>query len=155
MSGGDPHEADDVYGDTTLALWRKRRRYRPLPPPWVVWAIEVMRRCASGRRRHRAGQLESKTSVDSELTSWATSEEDSPETATINSMWREAVRASIRSLDEELQAVVVMRLFLNIPFREITKLLNLGEGPGPAYHRFAQALKQLRQSLSNSWGGDG
>ena len=152
MSGGNRQEAEDLYGDATTKVWEKRSAYKPLAVPWIAWAIAVMGGCASGRRRHRRGQVQSNIEYNSSVTEWMC-REDSAGLEVERKELQRSVKDCLGRLEEEQQAVVVLHLYLGLTFRRITELLNLGDGPTPAWSRYDRAIKQLKRcTVSKGYG---
>nr|MDA3962537.1 sigma-70 family RNA polymerase sigma factor [Planctomycetota bacterium] len=63
---GDPHQADDLFQETTMACWRSYDRYDP-ERPFGAWARGVLRNVAHAhwRKQAKAGVSLSQEAIES------------------------------------------------------------------------------------------
>jgi RNA polymerase sigma-70 factor (ECF subfamily) len=149
---GDTHRAEDLCQEAFARLFARRKDYRAAARfSTFLWRIALNLCYDELRRRHRRGESsldETDATGSAAIENLATPEP--PPDAMLEFQERAAlVRAALLSLTEGYRAVVVLRHYENLKFREIAEVLEIPEGTVKS--RMAEALSQLNQLLSRSW----
>jgi len=127
---GDGHRAEDIVQEvfTRIFVHLRRRRKRG----------ELSLNEENGNGTMGEGLLESA--------------EPSPESAAVSQEQADLVRRALQKLPEHYRAVVVLRHYEGLKFREIAKVLEIAEGTVKS--RMAEALNRLERILQTTAGGE-
>ncbi|MCX7681155.1 MAG: sigma-70 family RNA polymerase sigma factor [Anaerolineae bacterium] len=135
---GDMELAEDAAQEAFLRAWQHLPSYRP-DAPFKNWLYRIAANIAlSALRRERA-----MTDIDDLLP--AASDEE-PEDETEASERREYVRRAVLALPAASRAVLVLREYEGLSYREIAEVLNIPIGT--VMSRLNYARSKLRESLA-------
>jgi RNA polymerase sigma-70 factor (ECF subfamily) len=139
---GDRHRAEELFQEVFLAVWLKRHQYQHPRPfrPWL-YAIALNRCRAVFRLRspvpHALG--EDQDPVDPE---------GSPVERSIASETAEIVGRAVTRLPPQQRAVVVLRIWQNMPYARIAEVVGCTEGTVRSHmHHGLAALRETLQPL--------
>ncbi len=136
---GDAHLAEDMRQETFARLFASRSRYtRRAKFSTYIWRIAI-NRCLDELRRKRR-ETEAMERMDP-----PTFAPPNAEAELIQREEAEAVRRAVMSLDEKYRAVVALRHYEGLKFRETAEILEIPVGT--AKSRMAEALNQLARRL--------
>ena len=152
---GDEHLAGDLAQETFIRVFAKRKEFRADArfSTWV-WRIAVNLCYDELRRRDRRQELsldEPHSETAAFLEAWAGAE-PAPDQALANRERGELVRKAVMRLPEAYRAVVVLRHYEDLKFREIADVLGLAEGTVKS--RMAEALTQMNRLLRSGIAGE-
>ncbi|PWU18399.1 MAG: RNA polymerase sigma factor SigW [Verrucomicrobia bacterium] len=145
---GDEHRGEDLAQESFARVFAQRKHYRP-DGKFGTWLWRIaLNLCYDELRRRQRWKQVSLDSTDSEtlglLESFA-EPQIAPDQALVNQERAELVRRALLSLPEIYRAVLVLRHYENLKFREIAAVLGLPEGTVKS--RMAEALTQMSQLL--------
>jgi len=132
----DSHvEAEDIVQDAFVRFWPKRASARNARAYLYVCvrSAAMDRRRSEARRRRREGLT---PPADDQSLFESTMEHDER---------REAVETALRSLPDEQKEVVIMKIWGNLTFRDISEALTIPANTAASRYRYA--LASLRESL--------
>ena len=146
---GDEHRGEDLTQEAFARVFASRHRFETDRKfsTWL-WRIalnlchEEARRI--GRRRERTIDL-SGAGDDEPNADLRPADADEPHGRAVRSEQADLVRLALRRLPEANRAVVVLREYENLKFREIAEVLGVPEGT--VKWRMAEALNQLGEQL--------
>lgn len=149
---GDVHQAEDLAQEAFAKIFARRKDYEPSGKfSTFLWRVALnlcydeLRRAS--RRRESAFEEkgeDGETREDMRLVA----EGPTPDSALVQEERAEAVRSALLQLAEPYRAVVVLRHYEGLKFREISDVLEIPEGTVKS--RMAEALTQLNQILDRS-----
>jgi RNA polymerase sigma-70 factor, ECF subfamily len=138
---GDAHKAQDLAQDVFARVFARRMEFRPDGKfSTFLWRVALNLCYDELRRRQRRGEF----SLDELIADDAIALPDealSPSARLEERERGEAVRAVLQRLPEHYRAVVVLRHYEGLKFREIAEVLNIAEGTVKS--RMSEALDQL------------
>src|SRR5262245_41056392 len=145
---GDEHRGEDLAQETFARLFTQRQQYdasRKLST-WL-WRIALNLCFADARRRQRQNTISLDTSDnDGRIVDGKGA---TPEAEVSERERARLVKAALASLDEKQRAVVILREYEGLKFREIAEVLELPEGT--VKWRMAEALTQLADRLRRTF----
>jgi RNA polymerase sigma-70 factor (ECF subfamily) len=149
---GDIQRGEDLAQETFARLFAKRKEYQPTGKvSTYMWRIALNLCHDELRRRVRRGE----TSLDAEQLEPSISAlpayEAAPDTQLVDQERADMVRAALDRLPEGYRAVLVLRHYENLKFREIAEVLDIPEGTVKS--RMAEALSQLTRYLKPAMDG--
>lgn len=136
---GHAHEAEDVFQDALVRVWKIQRGRFP-PDPFLLF--QVIRRVAVdyARRRNRRQAREGRSEV---------MPVDDPQWFGVQGMERaesyDTLRSAIRELPVEQQEALVLKLWGELTFEQISELT--GTSANTAASRYRYALQNLRKRM--------
>jgi RNA polymerase sigma-70 factor (ECF subfamily) len=140
---GDAHRAEDLAQEAFARLFVRRKHYRP-----VARFSTFLRRIAVNlcydelRRLKRRPECPLEEDGDARAAGdCLTASGGPPDAAVAQKEHAELVRAAVLSLPEHYRAVVVLRHYEGLKFREIAEVLDIP--PGTVKSRMAEALSRL------------
>jgi RNA polymerase sigma-70 factor (ECF subfamily) len=146
---GDAHQGQDLAQEAFARIFARRKDYQPSGRfATYLWRVAVNLCYDELRRvsRRRESTLEqtngSEEAADFEAGSPA------PDFALVEQERAEAVRRALLQLSEPYRAVVVLRHYEGLKFREIGEVLEIPEGTVKS--RMSEALAQLNEILNSS-----
>jgi RNA polymerase sigma-70 factor (ECF subfamily) len=146
---GDEHRAEDLAQETFARLFARRQTYRPTARfSTFLWRI-ALNLCFDELRR---SQRRSESSLDEATEDVAARLEiladpaPAPDALLLAQERAELVRLAMLRLPDTYRAVVALRHYENLKFREIAAVLEIPEGTVKS--RMAEALNQLNHQLS-------
>jgi RNA polymerase sigma-70 factor (ECF subfamily) len=139
---GDRHRAEELFQDVFLAVWVHRRVYQH-PRSFRAWLYSIaMNKCRTLLRRPSlpAQFLEEEVSV---------SPAASPVEVAIATETSTLVATAVSLLPPQQRAVVVLRIWQQLPYSEIAGILETTEGSARAnmHHGLAAVRKYLEPRL--------
>ena len=138
---GDPHKAQDLTQDVFARVFVRRREFAPDGKfSTFLWRVALNLCYDELRRRQRRPEF----SLDelAETDAVALPDDEPSPAARLEAHERsEAVRLTLQRLPEHYRAVVVLRHYENLKFREIADVLGIPEGTVKS--RMAEALDYL------------
>jgi RNA polymerase sigma-70 factor, ECF subfamily len=138
----DVHRSEELFQEVFLAVWKHRSRYMSGKPfrPWLFRiALNKCREDGRGRMRRWAAGLEP---APAEV---VIAREPSPAEAAITAESATLVLEAIDQLPAQQRAVLVLRVWNELPFQEIADTLECT--PGTARSHMHHALTVLRRHL--------
>jgi len=146
---GDAHRAEDIAQEAFARVFAHRREYQPAAKfsTWL-WRIALNLCHDDLRRRGRRGEV----SLDDEMSGPAPSRQEwvaeipAPDDALARDERHALVRGALQELDEPIRAVVVLKHYEQLKFREIAEILDIPEGT--AKSRMTEGLTRLARRLT-------
>ncbi len=136
---GDPTDAEDAVHDAAILAWRKfdSLRDRERFEPWLCRiVVNVCRDRLRSRRRHPVVELP--TEEDDAKVPRSGDQADRIDT-------RDAIDRAFARLDPDLQILVALRFYRDLPVDELSE--RLGIPAGTVKSRLHMAMKRLRREL--------
>ena len=141
---GDRHRAEELFQEVFLAVWQKRHQYDPERAfrPWL-YAVAVNACRAAYRRRvvptTALGEVDPAGGVEAPDDRMCAAE-----TATL-------VGRAVTLLPEQQRAVVVLRIWEELPYARIAEIVGCTEGTVRSHmHHGLAALRQHLRALAES-----
>lgn len=123
---GNLHDAEDISQQVFLRIWRNAKRYRP-DAKFTTYLFTITRNLVFNETRRRGRKKE--VSADEREENPHHQIEDRPErrpdAELLQSELQRAVDAAISSLPEAQRMAVVLRRYEQLPYEEISCVLNL------------------------------
>lgn len=142
---GDEHKGEDLAQEAFARLYSKRADYEPAAKfSTYLWRVALNLCYDELRRIKRRPETALELLVDGEEISWADREmadEAAPDSAMEQCEQAAIVRNAMQQLPEHYRAVVALRHYENLKFREIAEALEIPEGTVKS--RMAEALEML------------
>jgi RNA polymerase sigma-70 factor, ECF subfamily len=150
---GDIHRGEDLSQETFAKIFARRKEYEPAGRfATYLWRVALnncydeLRRV--GRRRESTLEIVQESEDSAAESDGAMDvQTPAPDSALIEQERAEAVRRALLQLAEPYRAVVVLRHYEGLKFREIGEVLEIPEGTVKS--RMAEALTQLNRLLNN------
>lgn len=141
---GDAHRGEDLAQEAFVRVFARRKDYRP-DGKFSTWLWRIALNLCYDELRRRQRRLELSLDEESgesaaELDA-AKAPEPSPDRALAQREQAELVRLALERLPEAYRAVLVLRHYENLKFREIAEVLEVPEGTVKS--RMAEALTQM------------
>lgn len=155
---GDAHRGEDLTQEAFARLYAKRADYQPAARfSTYLWRVALnlcydeLRRLK--RRPETSLDIESSDSDESfSILDAHAANETTPESELQNTERAELVRTALQKLPEHYRAVVVLRHYEDLKFREIAEVLDIPEGTVKS--RMAEGLQQLSEILTRAFRAD-
>ena len=148
---GDPHRGEDLTQETFSRVFAWRKNYEASGRfSTLLWRV-ALNLCYNELRkvnRRRESRLED-GGVEESPDSGFIEESAGPDLALVQQERAAAVRRALLQLSEPLRAVVVLRHYEGLKFREIAEVLEIPEGTVKS--RMAEALSRLNRILNGLW----
>ncbi len=146
---GDSHRAEDLTQEAFLRVFSKRKEYQPTAKfsTWL-WRIALDLNYDELRWRHDHSELSLENGGGEEFAvglDGSAAADPPPDRALAENERGEWVRRALLRLPETHRAVVVLRHYEGLKFREIADVLGLPEGTVKS--RMADALAQMNRLL--------
>lgn len=145
---GDEHRGEDLTQETFARVFAHRHRFEPDRKfsTWL-WRIALNLCHEEARRAGRRGErtLDLSGADDEPFHESPAVEHDDPHGRAVQSERAALVRVALQRLPAAHRAVVVLREYENLKFREIAEVLDVPEGT--VKWRMAEALTQLGEQL--------
>lgn len=136
---GDRHRAEELFQEVFLAVWVKRRQYQH-PRPFRPWLYAIaLNRCRAIFRLRTPPPVALVSQREPE------SQETSPEDHLIAAETAQQVSQAVTHLPPQQRAVVVLRVWQNLPYARIAEIVGCTEGTVRAHMH--HALASLREML--------
>lgn len=149
---GDAHLAQDLTQDVFTRVYAHRKDYRGSGRfSTFIWRI-ALNACYDEHRRRQRHRQESLTHDKGEF--WAdgmelADSEPPPDEALTKREDVNQLRQALMRLSQSRRAVVILRHYEGLKFREIAEVLDIAEGTVKS--RMAQALNELRRYMQPAW----
>lgn len=138
---GDRHKAEDISQDVFARVFARRMEFEPDAKfSTFLWRVALNLCYDELRRRQRRPEFSLEEMEGDENTALR-GDEPSPATQLETQERGESVRAALQRLPEHYRAVVVLRHYEGLKFREIAEVLSIPEGTVKS--RMAEALDHL------------
>lgn len=148
----DEHKGEDLAQEAFARLYAKRADYEPSAKfSTYFWRVTLNLCYDELRRVKRRPETALEFTIEGEEVSWADRElveEGSPHSALAQSEQAAIVRDAMRQLPEHYRAVVALRHYENLKFREIAETLEIPEGTVKS--RMAEGLEMLATILKRA-----
>jgi RNA polymerase sigma-70 factor (ECF subfamily) len=147
---GDPHRSEDLAQETFARLFARRKNYRPVGKlSTFLWRIALNLCYDELRRIKRRGEssLDGPDTDGVAILETLAAGEAAPDTCLAANERAQHVRQALLRLPEPYRAVLVLRHYENLKFREIGEVLGVPEGTVKS--RMAEALSLLSRLLSH------
>jgi len=151
---GDMHQAEDLVQETFARLFARRGDYLPVGRfSTFIWRI-ALNLCYDELRRRQRREEVPLSAPDAEAGREpaplvVVCEDPAPDAAMMLRERAALVRAALLALSEPYRAVVVLRHYENLKFREIAEVLDIPEGTVKS--RMAEALDQLSHHFTRHY----
>jgi RNA polymerase sigma-70 factor, ECF subfamily len=150
---GDAHRGEDLAQEAFARLYAKRHQYEPAARfSTYLWRV-ALNLCYDELRRLKRRPETSLESFDTEepfsILDAHASVETTPQSEMQNREQVELVREALQKLPEHYRAVVVLRHYEDLKFREIADVLDIPEGTVKS--RMAEGLQQLSEILTRAF----
>jgi RNA polymerase sigma-70 factor, ECF subfamily len=150
---GDAHRGEDLAQEAFARLYAKRHQYEPAARfSTYLWRV-ALNLCYDELRRLKRRPETSLESFDTEepfsILDAHAAVETTPESEIQNREQAELVREALQKLPEHYRAVVVLRHYEDLKFREIADVLDIPEGTVKS--RMAEGLQQLSDILTRAF----
>jgi RNA polymerase sigma-70 factor (ECF subfamily) len=148
---GDSHRGEDLAQEVFARLFAKRKEYQPTGQlSTFLWRI-ALNLCYDELRRmkrHPESPLEDEELIGEEGLPHFKIVQPGADTVLLERERGELVRKAVLQLSESYRAVVILRHYQDLKFREIAEVLGIPEGTVKS--RMAEALAQLHEALSDA-----
>jgi len=123
---GDHHRGEELFQEVWLAVWVRRRQYRPALPfkPWLHQI--AVNKCREAMRRKTLPVLAGESA--GALAAGATADTTDPHDAAAADDAADLLAEAVLRLPEKQRAVVAMRVWQQMAFAEIAEVLGRREG---------------------------
>jgi RNA polymerase sigma-70 factor (ECF subfamily) len=144
---GDEHRGEDLSQEAFSRVFANRHRFEPTRrfSTWL-WRIALNLCYEEARKVGRRGDRTADVTDDNASGPRLAMDDDGgPEGRAVRAERVQLVRQALGRLPESHRAVVVLREYENLKFREIAEVLDIPEGT--AKWRMAEAMNQLSEQL--------
>ena len=143
---GDAHRAEDVAQETFARLFARRKEYRAAGKfSTFLWRVALNLCYDELRRVRRRSEQPIDTDEPLAVERSLAAATLPPDDQLVLSERADAVRQALQELPDPYRAVLVLRHYENLKFREIADVLEIPEGTVKS--RMAEALSQLSRLL--------
>lgn len=152
---GDEHRGEDLTQEAFTRVFASRQQFAPERKfsTWL-WRIALNLCHEEARRMRRRGERTADISAADEepLAGPRPVDQDEPHGRAVRAEQAQLVRIALQRLAATHRAVVVLREYENLKFREIAEVLDVPEGT--VKWRMSEALTQLGEQLKPILAGD-
>jgi RNA polymerase sigma-70 factor, ECF subfamily len=150
---GDTHRGEDLAQEAFARLYAKRHQYEPAARfSTYLWRV-ALNICYDELRRLKRRPETSLEAFDTDepfsMLDAHAAVETTPESEIQSREQAELVREALQKLPEHYRAVVVLRHYEDLKFREIADVLDIPEGTVKS--RMAEGLQQLSEILTRAF----
>jgi RNA polymerase sigma-70 factor (ECF subfamily) len=140
---GDHHRGEELFQEVFLAVWLKRRQYQ-YPRPFKPWLYAIaLNKCRASFR----GRSPSPLPFAKEVQGTPVAPDASPMESAIAMETAALVQRAVQQLPLQQRAVVVLRMWENLPYRDIAESIGCSEATARSHmHHGLAALRELLQS---------
>ncbi|MBL8796859.1 MAG: sigma-70 family RNA polymerase sigma factor [Planctomycetia bacterium] len=142
---GSRHRAEELFQEVFLAVWHKRAQYQ-FPRPFKSWLFAIaVNKCREAGRSRRPTPLSLVHAEDRAL-----ADDPSPEDRLIATETAVLVTAAVQQLPPQQRAVVVLRIWQNLPYDEIAQIVGRTEATvrSHMHHGLAGLRKYLEPRMA-------
>ena len=145
---GDVHRGEDLAQEAFARVFAKRKEWMPSGKvSTFLWRVALNLCYDELRRRERRRELSLENEFEEGEPGHATSEA-TPDVSLAREEAAEQVRAALMQISEVYRAVLVLRHYEGLKFREIAEVLGIPEGTVKS--RMAEGLSQLARLLEEN-----
>lgn len=148
---GDAHRGEDLTQEAFARVFARRKNYEPSAKfSTFLWRIALNLCYDELRKINRRGEFSLDGAGDDAhpILETVASDEPAPDAQLAGEERAGVVRSALSELSEPYRAVVVLRHYEGLKFREIADVLDVPEGTVKS--RMAEALDQLSRILTRS-----
>jgi RNA polymerase sigma-70 factor (ECF subfamily) len=139
---GDAHRSEELFQDVFLAVWVKRDQYR-FPMPFRPWLFKIaINKCRAAFRVKGLGHLRA---LNDEIERGA---DDGPVRTAIAAETATRIERAVAQLPAKQRMVLSLRIWNDLPYAEIAKILGVAEGT--VRSNMHDALAAIRTKLEES-----
>ncbi|MDB6124255.1 MAG: polymerase sigma factor, sigma-70 family [Pedosphaera sp.] len=150
---GDLHRGEDLAQETFARVFARRKDYLPSGKfSTFLWRVALNLCYDELRRITRRRESPLEENFSEPQAEEMAAEAATPDLRMVEEERAEIVRAALLRLEETYRAVVVLRHYEGLKFREISEVLEIPEGTVKS--RMAEALSQLNKILSHTLDGE-
>lgn len=136
---GNRHRGEEVFQEVFVAVWRKRDSYS-FPRPFKAWLYAIALNKSRARLR-----LKRPTLVNLTLDDLQASDRTTPSDIAMCSETAAIVTQALGSLTEQQRAVVLLRIWDDLPYAQIAAIVDCTEATARSH--MSQGLAALRMRL--------
>ena len=138
---GRHHRSEEVFQEVLFSCWKSRAQYR-FPRPFKPWLYAIaINQCRQVYRKKDDSVSNQETAVEMVTTKQV------PEDFAVGKEVSELLKDAVERLPEQQRAVVVLRIWSGLSYREIAQSVDRTEATVRSY--MFHALKNLRERLGN------
>ncbi len=155
---GSPHEAEDVVQEAAAIAWSKRSEHAEVRS-FRAWMTQIVRFVALNRRRGRKRRREAMMGEGWDIEAPGSPSEAPGDVVDARggliggeTQFDDRVMRALGSLSETARACLLLRVVLEMPYKEIARTLDIPEGT--AMTHVARSRRALYERLSTEAIGD-
>lgn len=138
---GRYHRSEEVFQEVLLSCWKNRTQYQ-YPRSFKAWLYAIaINRCRQVYRKKDNSVSNQEAAVEMATT------EQMPDDFVIGKEVSELLKDAVERLPEQQRAVVVLRIWSGLSYREIAEAVDKTESTVRSY--MFHALNNLRERLGN------
>ena len=138
---GRHHRSEEVFQEVLFSCWKSRAQYK-FPRPFKPWLYAIaINQCRQVYRKKDDSVSNQETAVEMVTTKQV------PEDFAVGKEVSELLKDAVERLPEQQRAVVVLRIWSGLSYREIAQSVDRTEATVRSY--MFHALKNLRERLGN------
>jgi len=136
----DGHRSEELFQETFLAVWTKRRQYQ-FPRPFKPWLFAIaLNKCRVDFRRPARSMLE----LDVDSPAAPAAQDASPSEVAIGAETAERIARAVEALPPQQRLVVAMRVWEGLSYAEIAQITGRTEATVRSnMHHGLAALRQV------------
>ena len=143
-------EAEDILQEVFVSVWKSRHTFNPMKGKFTTWLHRITVNESSKHRKKQPVLLSLDEDRADGFHLQGTESSELPDQALVSKWKHERLVKVINSLDSKHRPVLVLRYFNELSYDEIARVLDIPLGTVKS--RINQALKSLREQLSNQQG---
>ena len=140
---GDREEANDVFQEVFISIWKSRQTFDPRRGAFATWLHRItVNQCAQKQRKKKPAHFSlEQNNLDLPDSQYHSSAEEA-----VVSKWEyDRLVKALNSMDSKHRSVLALRYFNDLSYDEIAKVLNIPLGTVKS--RIHQALLSLREQV--------
>lgn len=149
---GDAHRGEDLAQEAFTRIFSRRKEWVPSAKfSTFLWRVALNLCYDELRRRERRRELSLEAEF-AEVELGAASDDAAPDASAVREETAQHVRAALLEIPETYRAVLILRHYEDLKFREIADVLGIPEGTVKS--RMAEGLSQLARLLQRQERGE-